>query len=127
MPCRSELVLQGLPAAVTAKTLGRLHDPQDVRPPGQASSPPLTAPGPPEPLRSARDADPQFPAAHRLPSSSPSGLARMEDMPLPHESETHLPRRRPAKSAGLEQSPCEACSYAHLSLLLNHRLTLSQW
>src|SRR6476646_8758519 len=96
---RLDLVFQGLPASVTARTPGRLRDPQGARPRGRVLSPPPTVPRPPELPLSARAVDPQLPAAHKLPSSPPSWPAKTEDMPSPRESETHLPECRPAQSA----------------------------
>src|SRR5229473_3806058 len=88
---RLDLVFQGLPASVTARTPGRLRDPRGARRPGRVPSPPPTVPRPPELPLSARAVDPQLRAVHRLPSSSPSKPAKMEDMPSPRESETHRP------------------------------------
>src|SRR4029077_20001026 len=93
---RLDLVFQGSPASVTARTPGRPRDPQRVRPPGRAPSPRPAVPRPPELPLSAMAVDPQLRAVHRLPSSPPSWLAKTEDMPSPRELETHQPECRPA-------------------------------
>src|SRR5258707_6640234 len=96
---RLDLVFQGLPASVTARTPGRLRDPPGARPPGRVLSPPPTVPGLPELLLSARAVDPLLPAVHRLLSSSPSLPAKTEDQPSHRQSETRLPGCRPTQSA----------------------------
>src|SRR2546430_17345616 len=68
---RLDLVFQDLPASVTARTPGRLRDPQVARPPGRFSSPPPTVPRPPELPLSARAVDLQPRAVHRLPVQLP--------------------------------------------------------
>src|SRR5439155_11839369 len=86
-----DLVFQGLPASVTARTPGRLRDPQAARPPGRVPSPPSIVPTPPELPLSARAVDPQHVRVRRLQSSSPSWPAKTEDLPSPCAVETHLP------------------------------------
>src|SRR5215467_9063131 len=99
MPCRLGLVLQGLPASVTARTPGPLRDPQDAQRPWRVSSPPPTVSRPPESPLFAKAVDPQLQERHTLPSSSLSWLAKMEGIPSLRDSQKHLLGWRPARAA----------------------------